>query len=81
MDRQEIVDKLTEIFRTVFNDDELVLTEKMSAKDVENWTSLTNMILITEIEKDFGIKFKLKQLMTLISVENFIVAIEENLQA
>ena len=50
------------IFRKVFNNESLALTDSMTANDVDQWDSLSHMILITEIENAFSIKFRLKEL-------------------
>ena len=62
MERDELVDKLTVIFRNVFNNEQLVVTDELTANDVANWDSLSHMILIGEVEKSLGITFKLKEL-------------------
>ncbi len=62
MERTEVTDKLTTIFRTTFSNDSLILKDEMTANDVDRWDSLSHMILIAEIEKTFSIKFKLKDL-------------------
>lgn len=72
MKKNEITDKLTEIFRNIFEDDKIKLNESLSAKDVDNWDSLTHMLLISEIESSFSIKFSLKDLNKLDNVGNLI---------
>lgn len=72
MDKKEIEFKLTEIFRKVFNNDTLVLANDLTANDVEHWDSLSHMILITEIEKVFSIKFRLKDLNRMRNVGSMI---------
>ena len=62
MDRTELISRLTLIFRKVFNNESLALTDSMTANDVDQWDSLSHMILITEIENAFSIKFRLKEL-------------------
>ena len=62
MNRKEITDQLTKIFRKILNEDSLMLTNDLTANDVDNWDSLTHMLLITEIEEEFSIKFKLREL-------------------
>jgi acyl carrier protein len=62
MEKEQVEIKLTNIFRKVFNNDSLVLKKEMTANDVDNWDSLSHMILISEIENDFAIKFRLKDL-------------------
>ena len=80
MNRQEIIEKLTPICMEVFENDELELTDGMTVGSVEGWTSLTNMMLITEIEQAFGFKFKLRELPTLDNIGCFITAIESHTQ-
>jgi len=72
MERKEVMDQLTTIFRKVFSNDSLVLKDELTANDVDQWDSLSHMILITEIEKDFSIKFKLKELNKMRNVGNMI---------
>lgn len=81
MKRQEIIEKLTPICMEVFENDEIELTDEMGVGSVDGWTSLTNMMLIAEIEKEFGFKFKLRELTTLDSIGAFVTAIENNTQA
>lgn len=80
MNRSEIGEKLTAIFHEVFNDNNIVLSDEMTAKDVENWDSLTHMLMITKVEEVFGIKFKLKELNKLKMVGDLINTIETKLQ-
>lgn len=80
MERNEILEKLTAIFRTTFNDSELVLNDEMNAGDVENWDSLTNMLMISEVESQFGIRFKLKELNQLKSVGNIVAVLGDKLK-
>ena len=72
MDRAEIESKLTVIFRSTFSNNSLVLTDGLTANEVENWDSLTHMLLITEIENSFSIKFKLKDLNKMRNVGDMI---------
>jgi acyl carrier protein len=62
MDRNELALKLTEIFRRVFNNESLEISDGLTANDVSNWDSLSHMILIAEVEKSLRITFKLKEL-------------------
>ena len=80
MKRTEIIEKLTAVFHEVFNDNNIVLSDEMTAKDVENWDSLTHMLMITKVEETFGIKFKLKELNKLKMVGDLISIIETKLQ-
>lgn len=50
-------DALQEVFRSVFDDEQLTVTEATTAADIEGWDSLGHINLIIAIEKRFGIKF------------------------
>ena len=76
MERIFIEEKLSKIFHDVFIDSTIVIREEMSAEDIENWDSLTHMLMISEVEKEFGIKIKLRELNKLNTVGNLIDLIE-----
>ncbi|HEY0045911.1 MAG TPA: acyl carrier protein [Flavobacterium sp.] len=69
MDKEAIKEKLQPIFNRTFKSD-IEVTDSLTANDVDNWDSLTHMILISEVEKDFGITFKLKELNKMKNVGN-----------
>ena len=79
MERNEILAKLTTIFRTAFNDDTIELDEDMTTDDFDNWDSVTQMIIVSMIEKEFDIVFKLREVGMLDSVEAFVDRIEGKL--
>ena len=79
MDRKEIFEKLTEIFRDVMDNDEIVLEENTTAEDIEEWDSLAHVQLIEKIEGVFGIKFSAKEMMSWVDVGEFVDSIEERL--
>lgn len=80
MNKNEITEKLTAIFHEVFNDNSIVLRDDMTASDVDNWDSLTHMLMITKVEEEFGVKFKLKELNKLKMVGDLLSNLEAKLQ-
>ena len=48
------------------------LTDKMTPDDIDNWDSLTNMTIISEIESQWGIKFKLRDIIRMKTVGDII---------
>tara|TARA_B100001939_G_scaffold284935_1_gene254678 strand:+ start:2822 stop:3061 length:240 start_codon:yes stop_codon:yes gene_type:complete len=72
MTKNSVLVKLTKIFREIFNDREIVINNKTTAQDIDNWDSLTHMLLISKIEEEFEIKFKLKELNNLNNVGNLV---------
>ena len=81
MDRALITEKLTTIFRSVFNDQAIVLRDDLTANDVANWDSLSHMLMIGEAEKEFSVKFKLKDLGKLEDVKSLIDLLAQKIQS
>ena len=79
MERKEIFEKLTEIFRDVMDNDEIVLEENTTAEDIEEWDSLAHVQLIERIEAVFGLKFSAKEMMSWEDVGEFVDSIAEKL--
>ena len=61
MEREEVLKKIAEIARDVFDNAEVEIKEETSAADIEEWDSLTHLNLISDIEDAFGIKFTLAE--------------------
>ncbi len=55
--QDDILARLIEILREVFDDDTLIARPDMTADDVEEWDSMSHIRLILSIEEAFGIKF------------------------
>ena len=61
MDRADIYEKLTHVFRDVL-DDVLEITPEMAANDVEDWNSLSHVPLILSVERIFDIHISIIEL-------------------
>lgn len=68
MTQNEIMDALHSIFRTVLKNDSITLTAETTANDVDGWDSVTNVMIIDEIEKQFGVSFKLRDIIKMKNV-------------
>ncbi len=79
MTREEVIEKLTLIARAIFENQELVLTDDMSADNVATWTSLAFMQFLTEIENKFGFKFKMMELFNLKTMGNIIDSVTSHM--
>lgn len=79
MKREEIIEKMTEIFRCVFENDSMILSDDMTPDTVENWVSLTHMKMVTALQENFGVKFSIKDQMKLMRVGDIITLLEEKL--
>lgn len=77
MKKEAILEKLNEIFKDVFDDEELNVTETMTAEDVEDWDSLMHISLIVAIEKTFEVKFSMTEVTSMKNVGEMINIIAE----
>ena len=50
-------DKLSDIFKVLFNRPDLELNDNLTAKDVPGWDSFNHVNLIINIEEEFGVRF------------------------
>ena len=57
MEITQIIAEVNEIFKTVMDNDDIVINEGTNAKDIDEWVSLTNIQLVVCIEKHFKIRF------------------------
>lgn len=77
MTHEAILEKLNEIFRDIFDDDSLVITETTTANDVEDWDSIEHINLIDAVEKEFGMKFKMQEVSGMKNVGEMVQIIAE----
>ncbi|MBQ7668299.1 MAG: acyl carrier protein [Clostridia bacterium] len=80
MEKKEILAKVNEIGKDVFEDENLNLTETTVAKDVKNWDSLTHLSLINEIENNFKIKLQMREIQGAKNVGELVDFIYDHLK-
>ena len=61
MTRVEVFERLNAVFRDVFDDDSIIVNDDTTANDIEEWDSLIHITLVSEIEDEFGVRFKMKE--------------------
>ena len=79
MSREEIMDKVTEIFRDVFDDESLTISDNTNSDDIEDWDSLEHIALIVSMEKEFHMKFDIKEVNKLENVGEMIDLIKRKM--
>lgn len=76
MDDSDIYARLTEIFEDVFEDDSIIATPSLSAKDVDGWDSLTHIRLLLTVEKAFKVKFSTSEIGKMETVGDLVTLIK-----
>lgn len=79
MTREEVFEKLNEIFREYFDDEDIILTEETTADDIEDWDSLEHINLIVSIEDFFQMKFTMGEVTTMKNVGAMVDIIIERI--
>jgi acyl carrier protein len=73
----DIEQRLTNVFRDVFNDDTLTIRPDLTASDVENWDSLSHIDMITAVEREFAIRFTTGEVSSMKNVGDLITLIQK----
>ena len=76
IEEESIYNRLTPIFREVFDDDSIVPHDRMTAADVPEWDSLSNIRLVVSVEEEFGIEFSTGEVVGLKNVGEFVRVIK-----
>lgn len=72
-----IINRLTEVFRDVFDDDSITISPATTSADIEDWDSIEHINLIGAVEDEFGLRFKMKEVSGMKNVGEMISIISE----
>lgn len=75
-----LMKKLEVIFRDVFDDDSICLTESTNAKDIEEWDSLTHISILASVQDEIGVSFDMDEIIAMKNVGDMMKAIEGKLK-
>ncbi len=69
--------QLTEVFRDVFDNDEIVVRPDLTANQVEGWDSMGNVRLFLALEGEFGVRFGSGEIVGMKDVGELVQLIEK----
>ena len=72
MTKEEIYERLNNVFRDVFDDESIVVKPETTSKDIEDWDSLEHINLVVAVEQEFGIKFNMGEVTTMKNVGDMV---------
>lgn len=72
-----INERLNEVFQNVFDDEDITVDRDTTADDIEDWDSLEHIRLIGAVEREFGIKFTMKEVSSMKNVGEMMDIIAE----
>ncbi len=76
----DVLRDVNEIFKKVFENDNLSIGMETTANDIDAWDSLSHTLMIVETENYFKIRFKLNELFTFKNVGDMVTAIQSKLE-
>jgi len=74
-----LTERLTKVFRQVFQNDSIVLNPNLTADDVDEWDSFSHINLIIAIEIEFGIEFKQNEIQNFENVGALMQCISDKI--
>ena len=77
MNKNNIKEKLQNVFVDVFDDEDLTISNSTNSDDIEEWDSLNHIALVLSIEKCFNIRFMTGEVISLKNVGEMIQLLEE----
>ena len=77
MTREAILKELEIIFRDIFDDEDIVLTDTTNSDDIEDGDGLEQINLLVAVEKKLNLKFKLDEVSNLANVGDMVSLIEK----
>ena len=77
MSREEVFERLNNVFRDVFDDEEIVVSETTTADDIEDWDSFEHINLVVAVEEEFSFKIPMGKVLTMKNVGEMVDIILE----
>jgi acyl carrier protein len=77
MNRNEITERLSAVFRDVFGDDSITVNDATTSDDIEDWDSIEHINLIGAVEDEFGLRFRMREVSGMKNVGEMIDIISE----
>ena len=75
----EILAQLTALMQDVFDEPGIKVGMETTAKDIDEWNSISHIQLVVEIERHYKIKFKSLEIQSWQNVGDIVKSIESRL--
>lgn len=72
MTREEAFERLTNVFREVFDDESIELRDDTTSDDIEDWDSFEHINLVVAVEDEFSFKIPMGKVVTMKNVGEMV---------
>ena len=72
MTREEVYERLTGVFREVFDDDSIEINDETTANDIDDWDSFEHINLVVAVESEFSFKIPMGKVVTMKNVGEMV---------
>ena len=70
------VSTIIEIFQDILDVKKGTVSLKTTSSDIDQWDSVATVNIIVALEEEFGIKFKLEDIQTVKTVQDFVELVQ-----
>ena len=70
--KKQILIKLQDIFRVIFDDDSIKINSNTTAEDIEEWDRLNQIRIILACEKEFSVKLNPREINDFINIGEMV---------
>jgi acyl carrier protein len=79
LDREQVISRLVELMEDAFDEDDIDYSDELTADDIEEWDSLSNVRFIVSVEQAFGVRFTVGEIEGFANVGELVAKIIEKL--
>lgn len=79
MQREQIVSRMVSLMEDAFDEEELKYSDALTADDIEEWDSLSNVRFVVSVERAFGVRFSVAEIEGFKNVGELVDKIVEKL--
>lgn len=79
MNKDQILNKVQDIFRDIFDDDDILISDNTIPEEIKDWDSLNHVLLISSVQEEFNIKVDLEDSINMIDVKGILKVIAQKL--
>ena len=72
MTREEVYERLNEVFREVFDDETIELHDETTAEDIDGWDSFEHINLVVAVQDEFSFKIPMGKVVTMENVGEMV---------